>query len=351
MTVLPYKTFLLDDYTTQSTNYIQVLTINDTTRFTMFNPAKPNIHIYDIVSGMLLNSIYLYTDGPNNVGRNIQGYYLSSLDSVYLYDYWLHSFIVVNREGKIIDRINLTDKLQPTNDCVIPPSLYPRSDAPIRKVQDKIIMQGMDGQQGGCTELKCMASIIYNLTSGSIKFANPFPKIYGTHNQIVSSWGSFSYRLVFYDLNNRNEMIVSFPADDHIYVYDIESDHTKSFFAGHSNKDHINPLTNNTMSSEYRHYLEQTQYVGVFYDKYRDLYYRLVVHPLYDYDINDRSTFAKKISIIILDSHFNKVGEYDLAEQTRHCANTFVSEEGLHINIESEDDDFLKFISLKPVKL
>ena len=146
-------------------------------------------------------------------------------------------------------------------------------------------------------------------------------------------------------------MIVSFPADDHIYIYDISSGNTKTFFAGHSSKDRISPLTVKTAYGDLLHYLEQTQYVGVFFDKYRNLYYRLVVHPLYEYDVNNRNTWSKKISVIILDSHFKKVGEYDLEEYTSQCSKTFVSEEGLHINVESEDDDYLKFISLKPVKL
>jgi hypothetical protein len=352
MELLPYKTFSLDENTTQTTNYVQILDIDDTTRFTMFNPAKYNILIYDIASGNVIYEIPLSKEGPDNVGTNIQGYYLSTLDSIYLYDYWQNTFILVDYNGKIINKYNISDKLlQPTEDCVIPPFPYPRCDAPIRMVNDNIILQGMNGRKQECKNPICMTTALYNIKTGSIIFANPYPKIYGDHAEISSSWGAFSYREVFYDINNQNEMIVSFPADDHIYVYDISSGNTKKFFSGYSIKDRISPLYKKTKYGDLMHYLEQTQYVGVFFDKYKNLYYRLVVHPLYNYDVNNKSTWSKKISVIILDSHFNKVGEYDVLEYTNLCSNTFVSEEGLHINVESEDDDYLKFISLKPVNL
>ena len=351
MELLPYKTFLLDYNTTQSTNYIQALNIHDTTRFTMFNPAKYNILIYDMTSGNMIYDIQLYKDGPNNVGTNIMGYYMTTIDSIYLYDYWQNTLILVDRKGKIINKINLTDKLfQPTEDCVIPPSPFPRTDAPIRKVKDNIILNGMNGRTGECKNPTCMVTVLYNLKDSSILFANPYPEIYGNHSEITSSWGVFSYREVFYDINDQDEMIVSFPADDHVYIYDISSGITKKFFSGHSSKDHIFPIRKNTAYGAIVQFLEQTQYVGVFFDKYRNLYYRLIVHPLNDYDVNNRRTWSKKISVIILNSHFIKVGEYDLEEKTNLCSNTFVSEEGLHINVESEDDDYLKFISLKPVK-
>jgi hypothetical protein len=351
MELLPYKTFSLDENTTQATGYIQVFEIDDTARFTMFNPTKYNILIYDIASGNMIYEVSLFREGPDNVGKSIEGYYLSTLDSIYLYDYWESVLILVDRNGKIINKYNISDKLlQSTEDCVIPPYPYPRSDAPIRMVKDNIILQGMNGRKQECKNPTYMVTALYNIKTGSIIFANPYPEVYGDHSEI-SSWGVFSYREVFYDVNNQDEMIVSFPADDHIYVYDISSGNTKKFFAGYSDKDHISPLYNKTRYGDLVHYLEQTQYVGVFFDKYKNLYYRLVAHPLYDYDVNNRSTWSKKISVIILDSHFNKVGEYDVLEYTNQYSNTFVSEEGLHINVESEDDDYLKFISLKPVKL
>jgi hypothetical protein len=159
----------------------------------------------------------------------------------------------------------------------------------------------------------------------------------------------FSYRAVSYDLNNKGEMVLSYPADDHISVYDIDSNTTQRYFAGYSKKDVINQMDNST--DELLQYLECTGYGNIHFDPYRNLYYRFVRHPFYDYDINDPETHVKNMSIVILDSKFNKVGEYDLKEKTMLSRGAFVSEEGLHIQTLSDDDDFMKFITLKPIKL
>jgi hypothetical protein len=156
--------------------------------------------------------------------------------------------------------------------------------------------------------------------------------------------------MVSYDLNDRGEMVLSYPADDRVAVYDIVTGTTQHYFAGYSKKDVIHQM-NGSRVDDALQYLENTQYANIHFDPYRNLYYRFVRQPLFDYNINDRETHLKNRSIIILDSGFNKVGEYDLTEKTNLSRGAFVSEEGLHIQTLSEDDDFMKFITLKPVKL
>jgi hypothetical protein len=353
MEVMPEKSFLLDENTTQESDYMQLLEINDTLRFTMYNKAKHNILIYDIQSEHAVNSIQLYKEGPNATGNNIQGYYIQSPDSIYLYDYWGYILLLVNHRGEITNRINLSEKLLSRDEnCLIPPYPYPRTIIPIRMVNDQIILQGMNGNTGDCKQPVCTVTALYNLSDGTIRYANAYPEIYGDPKKISDSWGVFSYRAVPYDLNNRDEMVLSFPADDHIAVSHLNSDKTEYYFAGYSGEDKIKPVTDRSTKADILHYLEQTLYIGIFFDKYRNLYYRIVAKPLYDYDINDRKTQMKELSVIILDKNFNKVGEYDIKEKARMWyVNSFVLPEGLHINIASEDDDYLKFIVLKPVKL
>jgi hypothetical protein len=156
--------------------------------------------------------------------------------------------------------------------------------------------------------------------------------------------------MVSYDLNNKGEMVLSYPADDRISVYNIDSNTTSHYFAGYSKKDVISQMNDNSITNLLQ-YLECTQYGNIHFDSYRNLYYRFVRHPFYDYDINDPETHVKNLSIVILDSVFNKVGEYDLKEKTRISRGAFVTKEGLHIQTLSDDDDFMKFIVLKPVKL
>ena len=352
MQEMPYKQFLLDENTTQNTNYIQLLIVDDSLRFTMFNPAKNNILIFDLLKGNVLDSIQLYKEGPDGVSNNIRGYYIINMDSVYLYDYWAKMLILVNHTGKIINKNNLSEMfIMSGDDSVIPSSPFPTTDLPIRIVNNHVILQGMNGPMKSQGNQMPMSSALFDFSKNTMLFANPYPKIYGDPKEITESWGTFSYRVVPYDLNDNNQMVLSFPADDSISVYDVVTHKTKRYFAGYSKEDIIKPLRKKTMVGDMEHYLENTQYAGIFFDKYRELYFRLVLNPLYDYDPNDPKTQIKKIGIIILDKDFNKVGEYDLKDKTDRYRNCFVSPDGFHIHILSDDDDYLKFITLKPIKI
>lgn len=143
-------------------------------------------------------------------------------------------------------------------------------------------------------------------------------------------------------------MIVSFPASDDISVYNIKDDSYQIFFAGYSSETDITSLSLGSSQTDlHRQYLEQYQYAGILYDKYHDLYYRLVMLPTFDYDLRIPNTQYKELAIIILNSSFKKVGEYKLGKAGYKYRNVFVTKAGLYINVPSDDDDYLKFITLK----
>jgi hypothetical protein len=351
MQVSPYKTFNIDENTSQIAGYFQLFTIDDTLRFTMYssNIVRKNILIFDLSTGKVIDSVRLHKEGPHAVGNNIQGYYIHNMDSIYLYDYWQYTLILVNRQGEKISKINLSDKFLPKDDCeVTPSSPFPNAEMPIKKLNTTFILQGMTRE---VTDTKKVPTVtaLYNLADTTIRFVNTYPEIYGNTKNLSKHWGVFSYLMVSYDLNDKEEMVLSYPAYDHIVVYDINSNTTRNYFAGYSKKDIINQMDDNATSE--LQYMENTHYCNIHFDQYRNLYYRFVYHPFYDYNINDRETQVKNMSIIILDSEFNKVGEYDLKEKTMLSRGSFVSKEGLHIQTLSDNDDFMKFITLKPVKL
>jgi hypothetical protein len=352
MEVLPYKTFNMDENTSQISEYFHTLTINDTLRFSMYSntAVRKNILIFDISTGEVVDSIRLHKEGPHAINNNVKAYYIHNRDSIYLYNYWQHIFMLVNRKGEIISRINLSEKFLSDDDYkVTPSSPFPSMEMPIKKVNTTFILQGMTRK---VTDIKKVPTVtaICNLADTTIRFVNTYPDIYGDTKNLFKHWGVFSYLMVSYDLNNKGEMVLSYPAYDHIVVYDINSNTTRNYFAGYSKKDVINQMNDNP-TSELVQYMECTHYCNIHFDPYMNLYYRFVYHPYYEYDINDSETQVKNMSIIILDSEFNKVGEYDLKEIPSLSRGSFVSKEGLHIQTLSDNDDFMKFITLKPVKL
>lgn len=338
------KMIFLDSMTTQESNYIQLI---DDDRLAIYNKPENTICIFSINEGKEIEKKRLYKEGPNAV-LGIQGFYYQSKDSVWLYRSWEQEFVLVNESGEIIEKKILADKLPPL-DKQVPYSVspLPLGDLPISKNGNMLILQGMNGP-GVEDGLQPATTILYDLNSDKVRVANPYPAIYGDMDKINERWGTFSYRVTPYTLNDKNEMIVSFPASDDISVYNIKDDSYQIFFAGYSSETDITSLSLGSSQTDlHRQYLEQYQYAGILYDKYHDLYYRLVMLPTFDYDLRIPNTQYKELAIIILNSSFKKVGEYKLGKAGYKYRNVFVTKAGLDINVPSDDDDYLKFITLK----
>ena len=338
------KYFALDSSTTQETTYIQMI---DDDRVALYNPPGNTICVFNHHTGSEQEKIQLYKEGPHAV-RGIQGFYYHNSDSVWLYQSWENMLVLINCKGEIISK-NVLNELykhvsQQQKRSVSP---FPLSDMPIKKWGDWFILQGMNGPEVK-NNFSSACTILYNLRTDSIRLVNEYPSLYGENQDMNDNWGTFSYRAVPYTLNIENEMVLSFPADDSIRVKNLTYGTTTSHFAGYSKKHPVHPISGIKKSDLRRHYLEQIQYAGIFYDKFRNLYYRLALLPTSDYDINDEATHEKPLSVIILDSSFSKVGEFDLSKGRYFYRHSFVAEEGLCINVYSENDDYLKFMILKP---
>ncbi|MBR0042932.1 MAG: DUF4221 family protein [Bacteroides sp.] len=339
------KMFYLDSLTTQESLYMQVV---DDKELALYNEPDHSIRFYDIPTAKEFAKIQLYKEGPNAT-KDMRGFYYQSKNDIWIYQYFTKELLLVNDLGEIKARRDISKKLYPHAKKDITVSPFPITNMPIQKYNDWLILQGMNGI-GVENGIKPACTILYNTVTDEVKTVNYYPSIYGDMKNINNNWGTFSYRAVPYTLTPQNEMILSYPADDSIRIYNIDKDYTESYFAGYTIKTKIKPIIGNSTIALEKQYLEQLQYAGIHYDKYNKVYYRLAVLPISDYNINDVKTQNKPLAIIILNHEFKKVGEYHLGKGKYRHRNTFVSEEGLHINVLSEDDDYLKFVTLKIIK-
>lgn len=337
MQELAHKRFHLDDSTTQVLSYIQTFEENNTFKLALYNKPLHNICFFDINSGQEIGKIQLKKEGPHAVGNDIRGFLYLNKDSIFVYQYWKKKILLLNDKGEIVYQYELPKEFLSEP--------LPGTNLPIKKVGEEIILQGQ-----GLINNPIGVTALFNIKENKIRYANPYPFIYYGDNS-KNIWQTFAYNVVPYTLNDRQEMVLSFPADDSIRVYDIKTDNMKSYFAGYSIDYQIKPAKSPSEKDIERHVYGQIQYVGVYYDKWNDLYYRVLTLPLFDYDVNAKEFLDRDIAIVILNNKFEKVGEYNLIEKTRLSSHCFVTQEGLHINTLSEDDDFLTFITLNPRKL
>lgn len=327
----------LDSMTTQETNYIQI--INDSL-LSFFN--KPNYDICIVnLADKTTDKIKIRREGPNAV-VGVDGYCYVSPDSIWLYVSWGRKMTLIDSEGQIRSSIQIPrenkDGSMPKY-SVLP---FPTTSAPYMVKGNRHILQGMNGPESG-SQIPGV-TIVYDIAKDTLITGNPYPDIYG-NDEDLKRWDTFGYRQTSFTITPDGGIVTSFPASDSLYVYYPNDNRRVAHFAGYSSPTNINVGNVTDLNSKYINYLTQFQYCGIVYDNSANVYYRLIRLPKNDYDQNNLANeiARKQNAVIILDSDFNVVGETLLPEDEYYPINMFANSNGLHINVYSDDDDFMKF--------
>ena len=264
-----------------------------------------------------------------------------------MYYTWAYQLDLMNGQGELLAHYRLKD-IKPQADCPYSmPSPVPSSSLPLKKAGDEIILQGFSPNK--VENLSRGTTLLFNLKDSTLRYANDYPPCY--QEKDFDKWHVQVHLTPRYDLNPQNEMVLSYPIEDSIRIFNLKTGEKRSYFAGHSTPYKIRPASDPTIAEQERSILGQAQYTGIYYDRWNQLYYRLMTLPVKDYTVNASRLPSRELAVIILDNDFKKVGEYNIREKSDRCSFAFVSPEGFHINILSDNDDFMDFITLKPKKL
>jgi hypothetical protein len=347
------KKFVLDRESVQQNRCIQLVedVFSDSIYFTFLNTYNYSIYFYDFKTGKFLRKIKLDKEGPNGVNPYAHdGYYIASYDSIYYYSHRNHSLYLLNHKGEKYHTINyMTNyydkmKLWKEKDFQknrIPPMVQLSTGQPMYKTDGIIYLCGQVTEElGKVDSLNLLLLTTIDTRNGdSIAFHFGYPKSYGEGN-----WGEAYFREVFWCMNPTNKsFVVSFPNDHYIYQTDLKQ--VNKIYAGSMYAGDIKSIDTPAFimpkSRRLSHYFENYSYSSVIYDRYRNVYYRMVEHPWKDYNTDmDWRPWLKQVSIIILDENFNFMGETKLDMEYRFVALQFmVTEDGLLLYKQTDDED------------
>lgn len=342
------KQFELDENTTQNSPYFQYISNKDSSIFAFINEYDNSITINNFKTCKLIKKIYFNKEGPNGVGK-IQNFYIKD-SLIYIHNHGEQTIYITDFYATIRDKISI-DLSSYIADGINVPAILPDPIRPLNSIKDELILCGFTIEREGETKENTPSTVLYNLKNKTIRFTNGFPELYHKGN-----WGiNPTYRFISYTINNKNEMVISYPADGYIYINNL-SNEIRKYYAGIENgEDGLKPITKkrNTRISfeeEDRHYMNNIVYGGIFYDKNENIYYRIVTLPTKMDKKKKSNMYNKRIQIIVLDNKFNIIGRYNIKENIYISGYSFLSNEGLHIKTNSSDDDFMKFKTFKLCK-
>ncbi|MGW8122293.1 DUF4221 family protein [Roseivirga echinicomitans] len=158
-------------------------------------------------------------------------------------------------------------------------------------------------------------------------------KLYNEDMEPVDKrWGYLRYHTRTID--DMGRIIYSFPFTSELLIYDIELD---SFYTKDVPSQLIETPAKMLPSgeNETKHFLENNQFDGILFDKYKGLYYRFIKLSINPMDNSGRlkNAFHQETAVQVIDKEFNVVTEFKLTPVWQYLSkDSFVSKSGLYIS-------------------
>lgn len=336
----------LDSLSAPFSKFVQLFDNQGTLYIVFLSNISNKLYFYDFLTKKLNFTVQLATSGPNRIGT-CEGFKVHSLDSIIVTSRYTVS--IVDTEGIPSFRFNLLKSKQPIHNFTSMPQ--PTSTSSINLVNRRIYIDAMPDVR--FTDLKALgkiknARIVIDIDEKKHYHDLPFPEnyseeVYGIHYLMISS--------TYNQLSGK--FIYSFPAFDNLIEKGEYNDgYISEHYAGSHNWSSIPFMSNrNPEKKEYhQHFFQSPSYELVLHDKYRDVYYRYVKHPISDEDFENHK-WGKRSSIVILDSRFNKIGE-TLLDEKYISVMSCITPKGLAVGfIENEDQMNFTIFTLETNKL
>lgn len=313
------------------------------------------ILFYDLQNGDLLFKTEIEPEGPNGV-NGFYGYHIEDMNHIYLTS-CLQPFITqIDTSGSIKKKIKYG---KTKSDYNVTPTFESTSffNTPlvITNGQFYITQKPSFFHPMSKTPVSIMIDTL-NHTINELPFL--FPPLFKDDELGTFSATSSSFSRDF----NGNEFVYSFYFKENIYVASLDHKEIRQIPAKSKYISHLEiEKLNEDMYAGVKREFETANYGNMYYDKYRKVYYRMA-YPEINLDNNKDINYVKltclgriKFSIIIMDEHFNIIGE-TLFPEYQYCPSVlFVHKDGLYIcnNNPMEVDfneDILSFSCFELVK-
>lgn len=340
------KKFPLDAETATKPIYTQIFVNNSgDSIFSLLNSYNNSIYLYDYKNMDFIKKIHYEKEGPNGIIRPM-GYYIKSLDSIYVFDGMKMEISVSDSAAVVRNRILLKTSLD--NQWALYNPQYSLSTInPITLRNNHLLMVGFAPFSLPEKYLDTFFfSTSIDVKTNEIANFHKYPKeLYG-HNY---NWEG-GYSTMVYPCLLGNNIYYSFPISHDIFIYNFENDDYHKVYGGSNYAESIKSINHEQRRTPdeliAENFLTQNLYGALLYDNYRKIYYRFMLNSIPNAKITTPIE-EKKISVIIMDCNFKYLGESIIGDCGRwNYKNAFITSEGLNIEFIDKkdfDENFLRF--------
>lgn len=322
----------IDSVSSYDYRYFDVGEVENMESLIVLNENNFSVDFYDLAKGQIFKRIDLPREGPFQLDR-IQGLTFHNQDSIFLF-----SYMMLKNNGLMgyDTGVYYVFRSKLKQETVFDQILNHPSTNSMRTlmVDDQLLFNHLSLRSPRSPSSffeEVPSSFLLDLRSDSVEFTTKF----GYPNSYIGKTWPESFIFHSKVKNNRNEILVSWPALDSILIYDSQFNLVKQVPSKSQLKSEYNAediaLTNEDVS---RIVLTTSHYPLFFYDPYRDLYYRFV-NIGGDFDPNSltssNSVLANDFSILVYDQSFKPLGEQRFHSKTYNHYMAFVGEKGFYL--------------------
>jgi hypothetical protein len=328
--------FRIDDLSLQYASTIQYFEDSIKQYFTYFNSTNRSIYFFDYSSKK--QDFIWNAEKSDNI---FDSYYIVNKDSIFLFNTKNKILSLYNIDGNFKDKFVLETEEMITDSAILP---YPYLDTslPLICYEGNLYLTGYHVGEFEGLNLQRKTVYKYSVQNKNLKYIIDFPDLYNNYN-----WGTTYFYITSSTYNPAiHSLILNFPLCHDLFVYNLLTGKGKYVNAGSAYIKSIEPFSNDKKdfadsNTRLEYYLENASYTSVFYDKYKNIYYRLAALPIQFTDGNIQDSWKKrKYNLIILNNSFEYIGELSLNGILP--TNVFIAENGIHIQAFS-NDDIMKF--------
>lgn len=321
------KNFYVDSLSSNESFYYSVNEIDNQEYLLRINDEMNSIDFFSFKELKFTNRMMFDFD--------IMGYVFFSDTSFLVKEFQTNEIVKTNNNLEILKKYNFHNKIN--NDSIGYVSyslakfpLYFENNLLIFNITAKISPPGFFNSLNVGT---------YNIATKEINKFAPFPdKI---RLDTLNQWIDFEPS---YCLNDDNQLVVGFGIVDELDIYDLSGKHLKSVIAKSKFVEKFIPLDKNaprTRKTSMKYSITRNKYVSIIYDKYRNLYYRIVqLGQELENDDGTINDFGENPwSIIVMDEDFEVIDEIKMPRKIHNFNEIMVCREGLLVRKHRRDDD------------
>ena len=295
-----------------------------------YNSFENSILLYSLDEKDTIKTIQFAKDGPRKV-HEIKGFTAFDMNSIYLATEIPGNLLKVDTSGNILKKLSFSNDDDMTN---------ANNYAAIGSKYHKDLYKTSEEEIVIPVRMPFMSS---DLAKSSLE---SFP-LFKTLNLVDETYtktsihtpvklyekGSLPLPFIMNSTFDGDEIYYTFESDENIYyTSDLSTYEAKAVRSNYQKE--FKPLTPSIEPFEY--YSRIFFYSNIFYDKYRDIFYRVVKHPIPDDlkldDYREEYNYPSIFSIMVLDKDLNTLHERLFEDSGLDMFVMFVGKQGLYIS-------------------